>query len=170
MSSPLWLSLFSLSLLTAIPKMVSLTNDLIHNPTSQDSRDRFVLSLRELLESMQQIQGIIRNGLTTLSEEPEPPVGGGPEIPSEEPQGTSTPQTTAQERMTRKRVERLETQSRYIGSLGGASRGKTTRRVLPTPPTRTGGTQVRVYEFIVDHIGYYVIITSALRIHYVIIT
>ena len=152
-NSVLSLSISSL-LLTAIPKMVSLTNDLIHNPTSQDSRDRFVLSLRELLESIQQIQGILRNGPTpTLTEEPELPAGDRPEIHPEEPQWTSTPQTTVQERMTRKRMERLKTQSRYIGSLGGASRGKTARRVLPTPPTRTGGTQVHAYERIIDQIS-----------------
>ena len=122
--------------------MVSLTNDLIHNPTSQDLRDQFVLSLRELLESIHQIQGIIRNG-PSLTEEPEPPAGDLSEIHPEEPQSTSTPHTV-QERMTRKRIEQLKGQSHYIGSLGGASRGKTSRRVLPTPPTRTGGTQVCV--------------------------
>ena len=121
----------------AIPKMITLANDLINNPSSQTARNQFVLSLREILESIHQIQSALHSRTTT---------GKPAQIMGDEAHKTSTPLPSAQEK---RQMEQLRTQSRYIGSLAATQR-VTRQRMLPTPPRKVdGGVQVtKIFPFI----------------------
>ena len=124
---------------SAIPKMTSLANSLIHNPTSRDMHDQFVLSLREFLQSIREIQSVLHTGEPQAEKVPHPP------SLEAEPQGTSTPLASVQEQMMKRRnAEHPRAQPRYIGSLG-AARSPPRRRVLPTTPSSMeGATKVGV--------------------------
>lgn len=113
---------------TAIPKVITLANNLISNPSNQTASNQFILSLREVLESIHQIQNALQS--EPLASEPA-------QLVKEEVQMTSTPMSHVQEK---RRVGQKKAQPRYIGSLAA-----TQRRVLPTPPPRKmeGGTQVK---------------------------
>ena len=113
---------------TAIPKVITLANNLISNPSNQTASNQFILSLREVLESIHQIQNALQS---------EPSASEPAQLVKEEVQMTSTPMSHVQEK---RRVRRKKAQPRYIGSLAA-----TQRRVLPTPPPRKmeGGTQVK---------------------------
>lgn len=119
--------------------MISLANNLISDPTSQDSHDQFVLSLKELLESIHEIQSILRGGApTTQTEVPDTTTTTAkrkverPKMPA-----TSTPLTTGgvQESTTKRQLDHLSPQTRYIGSLGALQRARGVR-ILPTPPSK----------------------------------
>ena len=113
---------------TAIPKVITLANNLISNPSNQTASNQFILSLREVLESIHQIQNALQS---------EPSASEPAQLVKEEVQMTSTPMSHVQEK---RRVGQKKAQPRYIGSLAA-----TQRRVLPTPPPRKmeGGTQVK---------------------------
>ena len=107
---------------TAIPKMLALANKVASNPSSQPIVNEFVRSLRELLSSIHDIQEELSRGIDVPDlDEDEIDVG----LEEESDPETTTPATTAQERMMRKNLERLRSQPRYIGGLG--------KRILPTP-------------------------------------
>lgn len=106
-----------LIIITAIPRMLALNNELISNPSSHSTHDQFVATLKELLESIQDIQDVLSSGIDIPKQEES----------SFEGSSTSASRLTAQERMMRKKLRSLNTRSRYIGSLGAAVKGDTSR-------------------------------------------
>lgn len=135
---------------TAIPRMLTLCQHVISNPSSQKTQDQFIRSLRELLEGIHDIQSVLSSGIDVPQEGDE--ADSGEEdvdvfIPKSSTQSKLTP---AQERMLKRNIERLKNQPRYIGSLGAAAakqRGEPpVSRTLPTHPdmrdSRDYGTQV----------------------------
>ncbi len=150
--------------------MVTFANELITKPTSKSSHDQFVLSLREVLESLQEIQGLLENedeaeeeeekkSRWNIAENPSYGIFRGPSGPSLQP-GTSTPisapstskATQLRDAYLRSDYERPKRRMigvpSYIGSLGGSTKrggggvGRRTKKqhVLSMPPST--GTQV----------------------------
>lgn len=123
----------------AIPKMLTLANEVASDPSNQHTINDFIQSLRELLSSIHDIQEELSRGIDVPEqdeeeeEEEEVDIGGEGDLDPV----TSTPATTAHERMMRKNLERMRSQPRYIGGLG--------KRVLPTPRTPEGEPQVRMH-------------------------
>ena len=120
--------------------MLTLAKKVASNPSSQHTINDFIVSLRELLASIHDIQEELSRGID-VPEQDEEEVDLGME--DEEPDlSTTTSSMTAQERMMRKNLERLKSQPRYIGGLG--------KRVQSTPRTMESESQqvhVRVYVY-----------------------
>ena len=57
---------------TAIPQMVSLANDVISNPSHQQTQDRFAQSLKELLDSIHATQAALTSDGTATDYQPLP--------------------------------------------------------------------------------------------------
>lgn len=119
--------------------MLTLANEVASDPSNQHTINDFIQSLRELLSSIHDIQEELSRGIDVPEqdeeeeEEEEVDIGGEGDLDPV----TSTPATTAHERMMRKNLERMRSQPRYIGGLG--------KRVLPTPRTPEGEPQVRMH-------------------------
>lgn len=113
--------------------MLTLANEVASDPSNQHTVNDFIMSLRELLSSIHDIQEELSRGIDVPEqdeEEEEVDIGGEEDLDP----FTSTPATTAHERMMRKNLERMRSQPRYIGGLG--------KRVLSTPRTPEGEPQV----------------------------
>jgi hypothetical protein len=122
----------------AIPKMLTLANEVASDPSNQHTVNDFIMSLRELLSSIHDIQEELSRGIDVPEqdeeeEEEEVDIGGEEDLDP----FTSTPATTAHERMMRKNLERMRSQPRYIGGLG--------KRVLSTPRTPEDEPQVSMH-------------------------
>lgn len=102
---------------TAIPRMLTLNNEIVSNPSSQKAHDQFVASLKELLESIRDIQDVLSSGIDIPQQEE----------PSFKERSTPVSGMSAQERMMRKKLQSLNARSRYIGTLGAAMKGDTSR-------------------------------------------
>ncbi len=127
--------------------MVTLANELITNPTSKSSHDQFVLSLRELLESLHEIQDLLENkeevedeGEWNMAENPSYGLYRMPKEPPLPP-STSTPVSTTTKPPRVKK--RLMGAPAYIGSLGagrkwgkGGAGERAKKPRVPTPPSR----------------------------------
>ena len=124
--------------------MLSLANELIANPGNQNSHDKFVESLRQVLQHISSIR-------TAFQQQGLSPGGKGAEPVAQ----SSTPLRSVPERMEKRNVEKLRSSSgssgsgtqqaaRYIGTIG--SRAARQKRVLPSPPSPPSledeGTQV----------------------------
>ena len=116
--------------------MLTLANEVASDPSNQHTVDDFIMSLRELLSSIHDIQEELSRGIDVPEQDEEEVDAGG--VEDLDP-FTSTPATTtAQERMMRKNLERMRSQPRYIGGLG--------KQVLPTPRTSEGEPQVSMHD------------------------
>lgn len=125
--------------------MLTLANEVASDPSNQHTINDFIMSLRELLSSIHDIQEELSRGIDVPEQdEEEVDIGGEEDLDLL----TSTPATTAHERMMRKNLERMRSQPRYIGGLG--------KRVLPTPRTPEGEPQVsmHVLHTYVSYIAY----------------
>lgn len=131
---------------TAIPQMLTLCQHVISNPSSQKTQDQFILSLRELLEGIHDIQDVLSSGIDVPQEDEKE--SGEEDVDVFVSKSSSL--TPAQERMLKRNIERLKNQPRYIGSLGAAAakqRGdpnasRTTPAHPDTMDSRDYGTQV----------------------------
>lgn len=120
--------------IAAIPKMLTLVNEVVSNPSNQHIINDFILSLRELLASIHEIQRELSRGIDVPEQDEEEVDDIGVEEDSD--LFTTNSAATAHERMMRKNLERLKNQPRYIGGLG--------RRVPPSPVTMESDSQVCV--------------------------
>ena len=100
--------------------MLILNHELVSNPSSPKVHDQFVASLKEVLESIRDIQDVLSSGID-IPQQDEPSV-----------KETSTPVTamTAQERMMRKKLRTLKNRSHYIGALGAGDTSSRTNRTF----------------------------------------
>ena len=125
--------------------MLTLANEVASDPSNQHTINDFIMSLKELLSSIHDIQEELSRGIDVPEQdEEEVDIGGEEDL---DPL-TSTPATTAHERMMRNNLERMRSQPRYIGGLG--------KRVLPTPRTPEGEPPVsmHVLHTYVSYIAY----------------
>lgn len=115
--------------------MLTLANEVAADPSNQHTISDFIMSLRELLSSIHDIQEELSRGIDVPEQdEEEVDIGGAEDLDP----FTSTPvTTTAHERMMRKNLERMRSQPRYIGGLG--------KRLLPTPKTSEDEPQVTMH-------------------------
>lgn len=87
----------------------------ISNPSSQRAQDQFVLSLRQLLEGIHDIQSVLSSGIDVPQQDAS-------EEEVFDPKGSSQVSSAqAQERMLKRNIERQKKQPRFIGNLAAAS-------------------------------------------------